>query len=143
MRVAGKGAVGRRHRGFPIEPEQRAIGLVRVQHAAGTVGDQRALREIVDECLGDVVPGMALAEMQNADGAGEQAEHADDRERGEDRQHERLGHLARHHGEPDRGDRQSERKQHHEPHAAVPRGTFGGGLGIAHRRIDIGHGKAK
>ena len=94
MRVAAKGAVGRRHRGFPIEPEQRAIGLVRVQHSAGTVGDQRALREIVDECLGDVVPGMALAEIENADGAGEQAEHTDDRERGEDRQNERLGHLA-------------------------------------------------
>ena len=123
MRVAGKGAVGRRHRGFRHRARAAiAIGLVRVEHSAGTVGDQRALRQIVDKCLGDVVAGMALAEMQNADGAGEQAEHADDRKPGEDRQNERLGHLARHHGEADGGNRQSQRKQHHEPNAAVPRG---------------------
>ena len=141
MRVAAEGAVGRRHGGFSVEAEQRAIGLVGVEHAPRAVGDQGALRQIVDECLGDVVAGMALAEIEDADRAREQAKHADHRERGEDRQHERLGHLARHHGEPDGGDGQSEREHHDEANAPVARGNLRGGLGIAHRRIDIAHGR--
>ena len=81
-----------------------------------------------------------LAEMQDADGAGEQAEHADHGEAGEDGEDEGLGHLARHHGEADGGHRQGQREQHHEPDAAVPRRYVGGGLGVAHGRVDIGHG---
>ena len=139
-RAAGKGAVGRRHTGVGIEPKQAAIGLVGVEHAAGAVGDQRPLRQIVDEGLGDVVAGMPLAEMQDADGAGEQAEHADHGKAGKDGKHEGLGHLARHHGEPNRRNSQGQREEDHEPHAAVPLGAVGGGLDIAHRRLDIGHG---
>ena len=71
MRVAGKGAVGRRHARLWLETQQVAIGLVGVEHAARAIGDQSALRQIVDEGLGHVVAGEASAEMQNADGAGE------------------------------------------------------------------------
>ena len=83
------------------------------------------------------------AEMQDADGAGEQAEHADHGKSGQDGEHERLGHLARHHGKADGGDRERQREQHHETHAAVAFGAVGGGRGVAHRRVDIGHGRAK
>ncbi len=106
MRVAGKGAVGRGHAGFSLEPEQVAIGLIGVEHAPRAVGDQRPLRQIVDKSLGDVVARMPPSEMKDADGAGEQAEHADHGKTGKDGKHEGLGHLARHHGETDRGDRQ-------------------------------------
>ena len=119
MRVAAEGAVRRRHSGLGVETEQRAIGLVRVKHTARTVGDQSALRQIVDEGLGDVVAGVALTEIKDADGACEETEHADDGKAGEDREHEGLGHLARDHGEPDGGDGQSESKQNHEPNAPV------------------------
>ncbi len=140
MRVAGKGAVGRRHARFRIEPEKIAIGFVGVEHAARGVGDQRPLGEIVDEGLGDVVAGMPLAEMENADGAGEQAEHAHHGKAGKDGEHERLGHLARHHGKAHGGYCQGKGEKHHKAHAAVALGAVGGGRGIAHRRIDIGHG---
>ncbi len=62
-------------------------------------------------------------------------------EAGEDRQHEGLGHLARHHGKPDGGHGKGEREKHHEPDTAIALGAVGGGLGIAHRRIDICHGR--
>ena len=140
MRVAGKGTVGRRHGRFGFEPEQIAIGLVGVEHAPRAVGDQRPLRQIVDKGLGDVIAGMTAAEMQDADRAGEQAEHADHGETGQDGEHERLGHLARHHGQPNGGDRQGKREENHQRHAAVAGGQIGGGRGIAHRRVDIGHG---
>ena len=140
MRVAGKGAVRRRHARVQVEAEQIAIGLIGIEHAPRAVGDQRPLRQIVDEGLGDVVARMPPAEMQDADGAGEQAEHADHRKPGQDGEHERLGHLARHHGQADRGDREREREQNHERHAAVALSAVGGGRGIAHRRVDIGHG---
>ncbi len=126
-----------------VEPEQVAIGLVGVEHPPRAVGDQSALRQIVDEGLGDVVARMPPAEMQDADGAGEQAEHADHGKAGKDGEHERLGHLARHHGEADRGDRQRQRQQDHKAHAAVAFGAVRGGRGIAHWRVDIGHGLGK
>ncbi len=138
-RAAGEGTVGRGHRGIGLEPEQAAIGLVGIEHPAGAVGDQRPLRQIVDEGLGDVVTREALAEMQDADGAREQAEHADHGKPGEDREHEGLGHLARHHGEPDGRHREREREQDHEPDAAVPFAPIGCGLDIAHGRLDIRH----
>ena len=122
MRVAGKGTVRRRHARFQVEAEQIAIRLVGVEHAPRAVGDQRALRQIVDKSLGDVVARVPPAEMQDADGAGEQAKHADHGEPGQDGKHERLGHLARHHSEADGGDRQRQRQQNHERHAAVARG---------------------
>ena len=71
MRIAAEGAVGRRHGGIGIEPQQVAIGPVGVKHPARGIGDQRALRQIVDEGLGQIVTGVALAEIENADGAGE------------------------------------------------------------------------
>ena len=80
--VAAEGAIRRRHRGIGIEAEQIAIGLVRIEHAARAVGDQGALRQIVDEGLGDVVARVTLPKMENADSASEQAEHADHREAG-------------------------------------------------------------
>ena len=138
-RAAGKGTVGRGHRGIGLEPKQAAIGLVGIEHAAGAVGDQRALRQIVDEGLGDVVTREALAEMQDADGAREQAEHAHHGKPGEDREHEGLGHLARHHGKPDGRHGEREREQDHEPNAAVPFAAIGCGLDIAHGRLDIRH----
>ena len=99
------------------------------------------MRQVVDKGLGDVVARMPAAEMQNADGAGEQAEHADHGKSGQDGEHERLGHLARDHGKADGGDRQGQREQNHETHAGVARRKVGGWRGIAHRRVDIGHGK--
>ncbi len=143
MRVAGEGAVGRRHARLRLEPEQVAIGFIGVEHPPRTIGDQRALRQIVDERLGDVVLRVPAAEMQNADGAGEQAEHPDHGEAGKNGKHEGLGHLARHHGEADRGDRQRQRQQDDEAHAAVTLGAVGGWRGVAHRRVNIGHGLAK
>ena len=86
---------------------------------------------------------MPPAEMQDADGAGEQAEHADHGKSGQDGEHERLGHLARHHGKADGGDRECQRQQHHEAHAAVSLGAVCGGRGVAHGHVDIGHGLGK
>ena len=143
MRVAGEGAVGRRHIRFGLETEQIAIGLVGVEHPPGAVGDQRALRQVVDKGFGDVVARMPAAEMQNADGAGEQAEHADHGKSGQDGEHERLGHLARHHGKADGGHRECQRQHHHEAHAAVSLGAVCGGRGVAHGHVDIGHGIGK
>ena len=86
---------------------------------------------------------MPAAEMQNADGAGEQAEHADHGKSGQDGEHERLGHLARHHGKADGGHRECQRQHHHEAHAAVSLGAVCGGRGVAHGHVDIGHGIGK
>ncbi len=111
VRVAGEGAIGRGHRRrLRIEAEQIAIGLIGVEHAAGAIGDESALRQIVDEGLGDVVARLAGTEMEDADGASEQAEHPDHGEAGEDREHERLRHLARYDGKADRADRERERE---------------------------------
>ena len=63
-----------------IKTKQVAIGFVGIKHAAAMIGDQRASRQIVDEGLGDVVAGLRLTEMQDADGTGEQAEHPNDGE---------------------------------------------------------------
>ncbi len=98
------------------------------------------MRQVVGEGLGDVVARLALAEMEDADGAGKQAEHANHGKPGEDREHERLGDLARNHGQPDGGDRKSESQQNHKANTSVARGDVSGGLGIAHRRVDIAHG---
>ncbi len=140
MRVAGEGTIGRRHGGRAgIEAEQIAIGLVGIKHAARAVGDQRPLRQIIDERLGDVVARLAGTEMEDADGAREQAEHADHGKAGKDREHERLRHLARQHGKGDCGHGKCKRKQHDQTHTAVAFATVGGGRGVAHRRVDIGH----
>jgi hypothetical protein len=97
------------------------------------------LREIVDEGLGDVVARLPGPEMEDADGAREQAEHADHGERGKDGEHEGLGHLARHHGKTDRRRGQGQREQDDQAHAAVAFATVCGGRGVAHRRVDISH----
>ena len=94
MRIAAKGTIGRWHGGFSVETEERAIGLVGVEHAPRAVGDQSALRQIIDKGLGDVVAAMALAEIKDANGAREEAEHADDGETGKDRENEGLSDLA-------------------------------------------------
>ena len=86
---------------------------------------------------------MALAEIEDADGAREQAEHADHGKAGEDGEHERLGYFARDHGKPDRRHGKGEREKHDKPDTAVPFGAVGGGLGIAHRRINICHAFGK
>ena len=140
IRIAAEGAVGRGHGSVGIEAEQVAIGLVGIEDAARAVGDQRTLRQVVDEGLGDIVTAVALAEMENADGASEQAEHADHRKTGEDREHERLGHLARQHGKGHGRNGKREREHHHEAHASVAFGAVCGGLGVAHRCVDIRHG---
>ncbi len=57
--------------------------------------------------------------MQNADGAREQAEHADDGEAGKDGEDEGLGHLARHYGEAHGGNGKAKGEQHHETNIAV------------------------
>ena len=92
--IAGKGSVRSEQDHVRVETEKAPIGFVRVEHAAAGVGDQCPLRQIIDKGLGDVVAGLALAEMQNADGTREQAEHADDGEAGKDSEDEGLGHLA-------------------------------------------------
>ena len=143
MRVAGKGAVWRRHGRARIEPEKIAIGFIGVEHAPGMVGDQGALRQVVDKGSGQVVAGLPSAEMQDADRAGEQAEHPDHGKAAEDGQHERLGHLARDHGKPDRGGGERKREQDDETDAAFALGTVGGGRCIAHGRVDISHDLAK
>ena len=120
-------------------PSRVAIGLVGVEHAAALVGDQRALRQIVDEGLGDVVAAVALAEMEDADGAGEQAEHADHGKTAENGKDEGLGHLARDHGKGDGGNGKPEREQHHETDIAVAFGLIGGRLGVTHWSVDIRH----
>ena len=128
MRIAAKGAIWRWHGRFSIETEQRAIGLVGVEHAPRAVGDESALRQIIDKSLGDVVAAMALAEIEDADGPCEEAEHADDGEAGKNREDEGLRDLARHHGEADGGDRQCKSEKNHEPHAPIARRQVGGGL---------------
>ena len=140
MRVAGKGAVRRGHAArFGIEAEQIAIGLVGVKHAPRAIGDQGPVRQIVDKGPGDIVARLARAEMENADGAGKQTKHTDHSKTGKDGEDEGLGHFARHHGEDDRGDRQGKGEDDDETHIAVTFGSVGGGRGVAHRRVDIGH----
>ena len=77
--------------------------------------------------------------MQDADGAGEQAEHADHGEAAEDGKHERLGHLARDHGEADGGHGETKRERHHESDIAAAAGLICGWLGVTRRRVDVGH----
>ena len=137
--VAGKGTVGRLHDHVWLKPEKVAIGFVRVEHAAALVGDERPLRKVVDEGLGDVVARLRLAEMQDADGAGEQAEHADHGEAAKDGEDERLGHLARDHGEADGGHGETKRERHHESDIAAAAGLICGWLGVTRRRVDVGH----
>ena len=122
-----------------LETEQAAIGLVGVEHAAALIGDQGPSRQIVDEGLGDVVADLALPEMQDADGAGEQAEHADHGKAAKDGKHEGLGHFARDHGEADGGHGKTERERNHESDVAATAGLIGGRLGVARRRVDVGH----
>ncbi len=140
MGTAGKGPVWGQHGGGGVQSEQIAIGLVGIKHVTGTIGDQCALRQIVDEGLGDVVPGMALAEMQDADGAGEQAEDADDGKAGENGEHDRFGHLARDHGEPNGRGPQRQGQKHDQAHARVAAGAVGYRIAITHGGIDVGHG---
>ena len=68
--------------------------------------------------------------MQDADGAGEQAEHADHGKAAEDGEHERLGHLARDHGKADGGHGETKRERNHEADIAVAAGPIGGWLGV-------------
>ena len=117
--MPAKARSGRHHRHVRIEAQEIEIGLVGVEHAAARVGDQRSLRQIVDEGLGDVVAGVCLPEMQNADGAGEEAEDADHGKDGKDAKHEGLGHFARHDGERHGRDGQSKRKHHDKTDAAL------------------------
>ena len=77
--------------------------------------------------------------MQDADGAGEQAEHADHGEAAEDGKDERLGHLARDHGEADGGHGETKRERHHESDIAAAAGLICGWLGVTRRRVDVGH----
>ena len=139
MGAAGKGAVRRQHGCGGIQSQQIAIGFVGIKHVAGAVGDQGALRQIVDEGLGDVVAGMALAEMEDAHGAGEQAKDADHGKARENGQHDRLGHLTRDHGEPNGGSPQCQRQKHHQAHAPVAPGAVGYRIAIAHGGVDVGH----
>ena len=138
--VAGKGAVWRLHDHAGLKPEQIAVGLVGVEHAAALVGDQRTLRQIVDEGLGDVVARLALPEMQDADGAGEQAEHADHGKAAENGKDEGLGHLARDHGKGDGGDGKPKSERNHEADIAFAACLIGGRLGVSRWSVDVGHG---
>ena len=77
--------------------------------------------------------------MQDADGAGEQAEHADHGKAAKDGKDEGLGHLARDHGEADGGHGKTERERHHESDIAAAAGLICGWLGVTRRRVDVGH----
>ncbi|WP_342022369.1 hypothetical protein [Methyloceanibacter stevinii] len=101
------------------------------------------MRQVVDEGLGQIVALVTLAEMQDPDGAGEQAEHAHDGQRRKDREHEGLGDFAAEHGQTDGGDGKRQRQQHHERNTAVAAGPVRHGFSVAHRRIDIRHGMRK
>ena len=138
--TAGKGAVWRLHHHAGLKPEQIAVRLVGVDHAAALVGDQRALRQIVDESLGDVVARLALSEMEDADGAGEQAEHTDDGKSTENGKDEGLGHLARDHGKGDGGDGKPKSERNHEADIALAACLIGGRLGVLRWSVDVGHG---
>ncbi|ODA68899.1 hypothetical protein A7A08_00733 [Methyloligella halotolerans] len=123
MGVAGERPVRGRDARLPFEAEEIAVGRIGIEHTAVSVGDERALRQIVDKRLGDVVLHLALAEMQDAHGAGEQAEDADHRQARQDGQHERLGDLARDHGEADGRSRQAKGQQHDQADTALAFGA--------------------
>jgi hypothetical protein len=137
--VASKGAIWRLYHHAWLKAEQAAIGLVGVEHAAALVGDERPLRQIVDERLGDVVARLALPEMQDADGTREQAEHADHGKSAENGKDEGLGHFARDHGKADGGHSKSKGKGDHEPDIALAAGLIGGWLGVTRGSVDVGH----
>ena len=138
--AAGKGAIGRLHHHARLKPEQIAVRLVGVEHAAALVGDQGTLRQIVDEGLGDVVARLVLPEMQDADGAGEQAKHADHGKSAENGKDEGLGHFARDHGKRDGGHGKAKGKRHHETDIALAARLIGGRLGVSRWSVDVGHG---
>jgi hypothetical protein len=143
MRIAAEGAVGPWDAGLGIEPEQIAIGAVGIEHASGPIGDQCALGQIVDEGLGKIVPPMARSKMQNTDRSGEQTEHSNHRETGENGEHERLGHLAAHQSNADGGHGQGQREKHDQANAPVTLGLVRDGFGVAHGGVNIGHGLGK
>jgi hypothetical protein len=78
--------------------------------------------------------------MQDADGAGEQAEHADHGKAAEYGKDERLCHFARDHGKPDRRHGKPKRKRHHKTTIAFAAGLVSGRLGVTRWSVDVGHG---
>src|SRR5690349_8164408 len=81
--------------------------------------------------------------MEDADSASEQAEDTDDGKARENGENEGLSRLARDQRKGHRREGEREREQHYEPDAAVALGAVSGWLGVAHRRIDVGHGPSK
>src|SRR5262245_56475128 len=77
--------------------------------------------------------------MQYADGAGEQATHADHGKSANDGKDEGVGHLARDQGEADGGHGETKPKRHHESDIAAAAGLICGWLGVTRRRVDVGH----
>ena len=67
MRTAGKSAIRCGDNCLGSEAEQIAIGFIRVKHTTNAVGNQRTLRQVIDERLGHVVAGLPRTEMENAD----------------------------------------------------------------------------
>ena len=78
--------------------------------------------------------------MQDADGAGEQAEHTDHGKAAENGKDEGLGHLARDHGKGDGGDGKPKSERNHEADIAFAACLIGGRLGVSRWSVDVGHG---
>jgi hypothetical protein len=78
--------------------------------------------------------------MQDANGAGEQAEHTDHGKAAQYGKHERLGHFAREHGKRNRRHGKPKRKRYHKTTIAFTSGLVGGRLGVTRWSVDVGHG---
>ena len=104
-----RGALGAGH---------RAIGVVGVDHARMGVGDDQAVGVAVGDRLGGVESPAAAGKLQHAESVGQQAEDADDRERGDGPRNRLAAEIAE---QDERGDRADEAKHQQQQQAGIGR----------------------
>ena len=116
MRTAG---AHRLHVVGMLGPGQFQIGAVRIDHAAGSVGDGNAIAARVGQRLGQVVAAGAAGEFHDAVSVSEQREHACDRKARQHGDDVRLRLLAPQEKERDR--RADQRNSHEQDQPGASR----------------------
>jgi hypothetical protein len=118
--IADEGAFDRPHVVGVGGTDEIEIGGIGIDDAAVATGDHDAVGSAVDHRFDQRVAGFRGVEPQNAAGECEQAEHADGRKRGEEREDIGFGIAAALRYNDGRGANQERGDQEHEDDAAAP-----------------------
>ncbi len=129
LRIADHDALQRARLAGLGGADEIGIGTVGEDDAALAAGDQHPLAHGADVHLAEVVVLPAAAETDEPDGAGEQRDHPDDGEHGEQAEDEGLRRIRRHQRQADRHADQPEGEDDQPPAAGDAAGTVDQRLG--------------